>query len=63
MHLSEALQERASAATEVACFEHENVADDDARSRNRSDLPSRRTFASGAVIFFSAAMDFSALNS
>jgi len=26
-------------------------------------LPSRRTFARGAVIFFNAAMDFSALNS
>ena len=48
---------------QVAGFQLEDVTGDDFRGRNGSDLPSRRTFACGAVIFLSAAMDFSALNS
>ena len=57
------LQQPGIGGDQVAGFQREDVTDDDCAAGIEVTCPSRRTLACGAVIFLSAAMDFSALNS
>ena len=58
-----ALEQARIGGDEIAGLEFKHVTGDELVCGDRSHRPSRLTLARGAVIFFSAAIDFSALNS